>query len=183
MAFASAALAQRTARSLPFVLLMCRIYGHAQLPAPRRRASASGVAWSDPAKLSWTLQAKPEPAGDQSTRPPLGGSAAPRSRRQPRRDLAHRQNPQNTSAPPKVPAGLLVRLAAVAPGAPGVGHDGLRGLEVSSVGQGLVGDGVGPDPATDLVPAHPGLAAGGGIVNIQEDLVFALDTPPRSTIP
>src|SRR6266567_6834707 len=71
----------------------------------------------------------------------------------------------------------LVCLAAPAPGAPGAGHDGLRGLEVPVRDQGLVGDGVGPDPAAGLVPAHPGLVAGGDVVDVQEDLVLALLVP------
>ena len=61
--------------------------------------------------------------------------------------------------------------------APGVGHDGLRGLEVFGGDQRLVGDDVGPDPAAGLVPAHPGLIAGGDVVDVQEDLVLALLVP------
>ena len=75
----------------------------------------------------------------------------------------------------------LVRFAAAAPGTPGVGHDGLRGLEVPGGDERLVGDGVGPDPAAGLVPAHPGLIAGGDVVDVQQDLVLALlvpDLPP-----
>ena len=60
----------------------------------------------------------------------------------------------------------LVRLAAAAPGSPGVGHDGLRGSEVFGGDQRLVGDDVGPDPAAGLVPAHPGLIAGGDVVDV-----------------
>jgi hypothetical protein len=71
----------------------------------------------------------------------------------------------------------LVRLAASAPGAPGVRHDGLRGVEVGGGDQGLVDDGVGPDPATELVPAHPGLIACGDVIDVQEDLVLALLVP------
>jgi len=74
-------------------------------------------------------------------------------------------------------AGPLVRLAAGAPGAPGVRHDGLRGVEVGGGNQGLVDDGVGPDPAAGLVPAHPGLIACGDVIDVQEDPVLALLVP------
>jgi hypothetical protein len=63
------------------------------------------------------------------------------------------------------------------PGRPFVRRPGLRGLEVFGRDQRLVGDDVGPDPATGLVPAHPGLIAGGDVVDVQEDLVLALLVP------
>ena len=55
----------------------------------------------------------------------------------------------------------LVGFSAGAAGSPAVGHDGLGGLEVVGGDQRLVGDGVGPDPAAGLVPAHPGSAMPG----------------------
>src|SRR5271163_2260593 len=74
-----------------------------------------------------------------------------------------------------------VRLAAAAPGAPGVGHDGLRGLEVPGGDQRLVDGGIGPDPAAGLVPAHPGLIARGDVVDVQKSLVLALLVPDLPT--
>ena len=71
----------------------------------------------------------------------------------------------------------LVRFAAGTPGAPGVSHDGPHGLEVGGGDQRLVDDGIGPDPAAGLVPAHPGLVAQGDVVDVQEYLVFALLVP------
>ena len=61
----------------------------------------------------------------------------------------------------------LVRLATAAPGAPAVGHDRLRGLEVPGGDQWLVGDDVGPDPAADRAPAHPGFVAGGDVIDVK----------------
>lgn len=63
------------------------------------------------------------------------------------------------------------------PGAPGVGHDGLGGLEVPDGDQRLVGEGLGPDPLPGVVPAHPGLIAAGDVVDVEQDLVFALLVP------
>ena len=71
----------------------------------------------------------------------------------------------------------LVRFPAAAPGPAAAGHDGLRGVEVLGKDQGLVGGGVGPDPAAGLVPAHPGLIPGGDVVDVEEDLVLALLVP------
>ena len=53
----------------------------------------------------------------------------------------------------------------------------LGGLEVLDGDQRLVGDGVGPDPLPGVVPAHPGLIAAGDVVDVEQDLVFALLVP------
>src|SRR6266568_2133255 len=71
----------------------------------------------------------------------------------------------------------LAGLVAGLPGAPGAGHDGLRGLEVPGRDERLLGDGVGPDPLPGVVPAQPGLVAAGGVVDVEEDLVLALLVP------
>src|SRR5712691_8444278 len=70
-------------------------------------------------------------------------------------------------------AGLVAGLA----GAPGVGHDGLSGLEVLGRDERLLGDSVGPDPLLGVVPAHPGLIAAGDVVDVEQDLVLALLVP------
>src|SRR6266699_4245891 len=71
----------------------------------------------------------------------------------------------------------LAGLVAGLPGAPGAGHDGLRGLEVPGGDERFLGDGLGPDPLPAVVPAQPGLVAAGDVVDVEEDLVFALLVP------
>jgi hypothetical protein len=63
------------------------------------------------------------------------------------------------------------------PGAPGVRHDGLSGLEVRGRYERLLGDGVRPDPLPGVVPAQPGLIAAGDVVDVEQDLVLALLVP------
>ena len=53
----------------------------------------------------------------------------------------------------------LVGLVAGLPCAAEQANDGLGGLEVPGGDEGLLGDGVGPDPLLGVVPAEPGLVA------------------------
>jgi len=43
--------------------------------------------------------------------------------------------------------------------------------------RGFLGKGLGPDPLPGVVPAQPGLITAGDVVDVEEDLVFALLVP------